>query len=81
MMHYELAIDGITVITVTVNSAGSGMLTSNLKEGDPVAEYNSAIDGLEALILAHACAGIDVAYPAYVSGVQTAVQEIANNFG
>jgi hypothetical protein len=47
-------------------------------EGDP-AEYNAAMDGIESMILAHAIAGIDVASPAYVEGIETAVQACANN--
>jgi hypothetical protein len=42
-------------------------------------EYNAAIDGLESLILAHYCAGIDVEKPAYVEGIQTALDAIGNN--
>lgn len=47
-------------------------------EDDP-AEYNAAMDGIESLILAHACAGINVTSPAYVEGIETAVQACANN--
>ena len=41
--------------------------------------FNSAIDGLESLILAHACAGVDVETAEYVAGVETAIQSIGNN--
>jgi hypothetical protein len=41
--------------------------------------YNSAMDGIEALILAHACAGIDIETPAYIQGIETAVQGVASN--
>jgi len=43
-------------------------------------EYNAAIDGLESLILAHACAGIDITSPAYLEGIETAEAAIGNNF-
>ena len=38
--------------------------------------YNDAIDGVESLILAHACAGLDVSSAAYVEGIQTALDAI-----
>ena len=43
-------------------------------------QYAAAIDGLESLILAHACAGIDISSSAYVEGIETAVEAIVNNF-
>ena len=61
---------------------GSGTITSDLKRTDGHAIdriYNAAIDGLESLILAHACAGVNVESPAYVEGIETAVEAIANH--
>jgi len=48
--------------------SGSGTIKSSLKlsvSADDV-QYAAAIDGVESLVLAHACAGIDVATPAYI---------------
>lgn len=42
-------------------------------------ELNRVIDGIEALILAAACEGIDVASPAFVCAIETAVEAAANN--
>ena len=76
---------GITIRLVRANTAtepGSGSITSDLKGPAHIAAerwYNAAVDGLESLILAHACAGIDVASPAYVEGVETAVEAISNH--
>jgi hypothetical protein len=61
----------------------AGTITSDLKvPGKSTAnrQYNAAVDGLESLILAHACAGVDVESPAYVEGIETAVEAIANHF-
>jgi hypothetical protein len=61
-----------------------GTITSELQmPGRAAADrpYNAAIDGLEALVLAHACAGIDVTSPAYIEGVETAVEAIVNYYG
>lgn len=56
----------------------NGQITSSLHEGksgsEDESEYETAIDGIESLILAHACAGVGIAAPAYVEGVQTAVE-------
>ena len=66
----------------TAREPGSGTITSGLKREDGLAMdhiYNVAIDAVESLILAHACAGIDVESPAYVEGIETAVEAIANH--
>ena len=76
---------GITVHLDRECSPGSpahGSIISQLKEpgrGILVRRFNAAIDGLEALILAHACAGVDIASPAYIEGIETAVDAIGNN--
>ena len=43
-------------------------------------DYNNAIDGLEALLLALHCAGVDIGTPQYKEAIETAVEAIANNF-
>jgi hypothetical protein len=79
----QLPCFGITVTLARENGVeepGSGSIVSDLREPETAANrrYNSAVDGLEALILAHACAGIDVESPAYLEGIETAVDAIAN---
>jgi hypothetical protein len=56
-----------------------GKITSDLKGGNRL--YRAAMDAIESLILAHACAGLDVASPAYVEGIETAVEACCNNLG
>ena len=60
-----------------------GTITSDLHEGDSGSEddseYETGIDALESLILAHACAGVDIASPAYFEGIETAVGKCSNN--
>lgn len=61
---------------------GSGTISSDLKRAGGLAVdriYNAAIEGFESLIRAHACAGIDVESLAYVEGIETAVEAIANH--
>ena len=76
----RLPVCGITISLERENGQkpSTGSISSDLKEPDDDL-YNAAIDGLESLILAHACAGIDVRSPAYVEGVETAVDAVANN--
>ncbi len=63
-------------------SDDSGTITSNLHEGDTGSEddseYDAAIDGIESLILAHACAGVDIATWAYIEGIETAMGTVSN---
>jgi hypothetical protein len=76
---------GITVHLDRECSAGSparGTITSQLREpgrGTLVRAFNAAIDGLEALILAHACAGVDITSPAYIESIEAAVDAIGNH--
>ena len=56
--------------------------TESDEEADDAAArlmHNGAMDGLESLILAHACAGIDVAADEYQDAIQTALDAIGNN--
>ena len=66
-------------ILVNINSKGGGGISSELHEDDASDEYNAAMDALESIILGHVCAGVDVLDPAYLEGIETAVQAIANH--
>jgi len=77
---------GITLTLARENGVeepGSGSIVSDLRDSETAAnrQYNAAVDGVESLILAHACAGVDVESPAYLEGIETAVDAIANEFG
>lgn len=75
---------------LTPNRWLGGSITSDLQEEEVLNEdgtvagldvpiYNAAMDGIESMILGHAMAGIDVSTPAYIEGIETAVQGCANN--
>ena len=72
-------------ITVTSDGKGSGAVSSEgIKtegDADSVEELvaNAAVDGMEALILAAACAGIDISSPAFRTAVVSANDAITNN--
>ena len=44
-------------------------------------QFNGAIDGILSMILAHACAGIDVESPAYLEGIETALHAAGEKYG
>ena len=83
MKIYDIGCFGIVV---KVNDEGAGTIESDLHEDlDPLDQGSMARDfamhALEGLILAHACAGIDIAAPAYIEGIETAVESCENQFG
>lgn len=43
--------------------------------------HEAAMNAIESLILAHAIGGVDVESPAYIKGIQTAVDAIYNHYG
>ena len=69
-------------IKVSIDEKGGGIIKSELyidsndKEDDA---YNSAIDGIEAMILACACAGIDIEDKRFIEAITTSVEAVANN--
>ena len=59
-----------------------GKITGDLKDGSDDAELTAAMDAIESLILAHACAGVDVASPGLrPEGIETAVETCWNKLG
>jgi hypothetical protein len=63
---------------------GGGSITSELHDFDKDDMerdelYDTAMDAVESMVLAHAIAGIDVSSPAYIEGIETAVESCANN--
>lgn len=69
-------------IGIDLNDDGSGVIMSNLQDfsdGDP--GISMAMHAIDSLILAHACAGIDVCSPAYLEGIETAVEACCNHDG
>lgn len=55
--------------------------TNELLQGNSRILFNMCIDAIESLILAHACAGINISSKKYVEGLQTALDAIGNNMG
>jgi hypothetical protein len=72
------------VIEIDPIAKSGRIFHSNLKQGLPPideedVEFLAAMDAIESMILAHACAGIDITEEAYINGIRTAVEACANN--
>ena len=67
------------IVIEVIDNAGT--ITSDLKGDGDNLELTAAMDAIESIILAHACAGVDVASPIYVEGIETAVETIWNKLG
>ena len=82
MKELHLGCYGI-IISYNKGDKGGAAIVSDMKEPQNSEDnlFNSAVDGLESLILAHFCAGIDVSSPAYLEGIETACQALGNNIG
>jgi len=65
-------------IVVTFAPGESGELRSDLSCPQGT-ERGTPIDGIESMILAHAIAGVDIESPAYIEGIETAVEAVANH--
>jgi len=68
-------------ITIFDDDKGSASITSDLKVKEETVEdiaYNSVIDGIESLMLAHWVAGVEF-NGAYIDGVETAIEALGNN--
>jgi hypothetical protein len=65
--HLDLAIEG-----------KYGTATAHYTEPPASRANQAALNGLESLVLAHACAGIDVTSPKYLEGLNTALDAIEN---
>lgn len=72
-------------ITVRVDDNGIGVITSHgiKTPGDPDSTkeqvFNAAIDGMEALILSSACAGVDISTFNFRTAIISAIYAITNN--
>lgn len=71
----EIQVEGMT-----------GRVFSNLRDTDSDAvgvddPFNAAVDGMESLLLAMACQGVDLETDAMSESIQTAIDSISNEYG
>ncbi len=70
-------------ICVTLFSDGSGKIGSDLWDGiDPEDEevFKAVVDTIESLVLALACAGVDIQSKKFISGLETAIESVSNKW-
>jgi hypothetical protein len=72
LLNHEIivSLDSVPTITTDLNDGNDN------KSSD---HFAASIDGIESLILAHAVNGIDITCPAYVRGIQTAIESGGNH--
>jgi hypothetical protein len=80
----KLPIEGITITLCERGGRTAGAVTSDLTpdtdlDSDEYDANDGRVDALYSMLLAHACAGIDVETPAYLTGVQAVVDAIVND--
>ncbi len=89
-MNYKIKIPSTLGLSIDViTDEGGGSITSNLHENEDEAldaadlesmkKWNAYIDAIESIVLAHACAGIDVTSKKYRDGIDTAYQAFGDN--
>ena len=86
MKRIEIRV-GEDCITLQLDGEDGGAVRSTLQiterdadfEAEYRQDYNSAVNGLESLVLAHACAGVDVQDARYVAGIGAALEAISNH--
>lgn len=79
-MKIKLPCFGIVVTAPTKTGKGA-MISSDLLEGLVAgSEISAAVNALESLILAHACAGVRICAPDYIEGIETAVNKIFEEY-
>lgn len=81
MKTIELGNLGITIHWDGVNRR-SAKISSSLSEGVPASNigYLAAMDGVESMVLAQFCEGIDVTTSAYIEATMAACHAIINHF-
>lgn len=65
-------------MVIELDNNGVGTISSSLKEPKQN-HWNAIVDGIEAMVLACACAGLDVENPEFLEAVETAVEGACNN--
>jgi hypothetical protein len=68
------------IVTSNLKKDTSGKITDTYKDVMIKNRYNTAIDAIESLVLAHSVAGIDVESKEYVEGIKSVLDALVNQF-
>ena len=69
---------GQSTMQMTVCQNG-GSIRSSLRDRHAAPLFAGAIGAVEGMVLAHACAGVDVTTPAYVVGIETTLEALSGS--
>jgi hypothetical protein len=83
METIRLDVHGIVLELSEPNEDGDRagkIIASQLTDGSEPKALAAALNALESILLAHACAGIDVSSPAYLCGFETAIDACVSHY-
>ena len=76
---FELRVrDKAGEITSDLHYEDPGEIETTFRSGFDLSMYDTAVDIIESLVLAHACAGIDVASEEYREGLAVTIDKLSN---
>ena len=78
---YEMVIELDDEGGGTIRSALAAVVDENPKDAVNATALSSALNAIESLVLACACAGVDIENPAYLEAIETAVGKVFNEYG
>jgi hypothetical protein len=93
MKHIVLNVLGVRIdvtlvpVSDTNDAKFIGEISSNLKDRQSETDaaddevWDACVDGIESLILGHACAGVNIESQEYIEGLTTAIEAVQNNLG
>jgi uncharacterized membrane protein YqgA involved in biofilm formation len=72
----RLPVCGITVELSGPTRSAAGSISSDLHNENDSPALKAALEAVESMVLAHACAGISITATAYIEGIETALDAI-----
>ncbi len=78
---YKIRVFLHTIKDINGNEDTQGTIESDLHisgAGEEMREYEASVNTLESLILAQACAGIDITTPSYIKSIETVIDAWTN---
>lgn len=82
-MYYQYGLGDDIDVSVDLSAESIGSISTSFKvsaeKDESDGAFNAGIDGLESLLLAMACQGVDITDDKIVNAVYDAVEGIANN--